>query len=101
MLEGGTAHKLHQDNHNNVIVFERGGLLFLFNFHVSHSVPDYIFPVDHAGTYQIILSSDSPETGGHNRVDTSILYFTQPTAYGPRMSIYLPNRSALVLARRD
>lgn len=101
LLEQGQAHKLHQDNFNNVLIFERAGLIFLFNFHVQNSVPDYLFPVQNAGSYEILLSSDSPETGGHDRVDTRIKYFTQPTTYGPRLSIYLPNRTALVLRRVD
>lgn len=101
ILKQGAAHKLHQDNHNQVLIFERAGLLFMFNFHVVNSVPDYIFPVKQAGSYQVILSSDSAQTGGHDRVDTSLLYFTAPTAYGPRLSIYLPNRTALVLKRVD
>src|SRR5690606_16609940 len=29
LLENSAAHKLHQDNHNQVLIFERAGLLFL------------------------------------------------------------------------
>ncbi|GAA4299893.1 alpha amylase C-terminal domain-containing protein [Nibribacter koreensis] len=101
LLTHGPAHMLHLDTTNNVLVFERADLLFLFNFHTKNSIPDYILPVNHAGSYQILLSSDAPETGGHDRVDTTISYFTQPTKYGPRLSIYLPNRTALVLKRVD
>ncbi|MGV3539008.1 MAG: alpha amylase C-terminal domain-containing protein, partial [Rufibacter sp.] len=101
LLEKGQAHKLHQDNVNNVIIFERAGLVFLFNFHTQNSIPDYRFPVQEAGSYEILLSSDTPETGGHDRVDTTIRYFTQPTSYGPRLSVYLPNRTALVMKRVD
>ncbi|GGK82339.1 alpha amylase C-terminal domain-containing protein [Rufibacter glacialis] len=101
LLEQGPAQKLHQDNTNNVLIFQRAGLVFLFNFHPKNSVPDYRFPVLEAGSYSLVLSSDTPETGGHDRVDTSIRYFTQPTKYGPRLSIYLPNRTALVLRRED
>jgi 1,4-alpha-glucan branching enzyme len=101
LMEQGPALKLHQDNHNNVLIFERGGLVFLFNFSPQNSVPDYRFPVQEAGSYSVILSTDSPKTGGHDRVDTSLRYFTQPTKYGPRMSIYLPNRTALVLKKKD
>ncbi|WP_317165624.1 alpha-amylase family glycosyl hydrolase [Nibribacter ruber] len=100
LLTQGPAHLLHLDTHNNVLIFERAGLVLLFNFHVKNSIPDYIFPLNHAGSYQIILSSDAPETGGHDRVDTELEYFTQPTKYGPRMSVYLPNRTALVLKKK-
>ncbi|WP_192820567.1 alpha-amylase family glycosyl hydrolase [Rufibacter sp. LB8] len=99
LLGHGNAHKLHQDNFNKVLIFERGDLIFLFNFHTSHSVPDYRFPVREAGSYHILLSSDTPETGGHDRVDTSLTYFSLPTEYGPRLSVYLPNRTALVMRR--
>ncbi|MFB9864815.1 alpha amylase C-terminal domain-containing protein [Rufibacter immobilis] len=101
ILAPGPVQKLHQDNHNNVIIYQRAGLIFLFNFHPKNSVPDYLFPVEEAGSYSVVLSSDTPDTGGHDRVDTTLRYFTQPTQYGPRLSIYLPNRTALVLKKED
>ena len=64
----------HQGDH--LIVFERNGLLYAFNFHPTKSFSDYAIPVINAGEYRIVLSSDNPEFGGQNRVDESISGFT-------------------------
>jgi hypothetical protein len=45
----------------------------------------------------VVLSSDSVRFGGFDRVDTSIEYVT--TGSNPEVSLYLPNRTALVLSR--
>lgn len=71
-------------------VFERAGLLFIFNFHGQNSYTDYrvgveevrrdvfVNPADHAqpGEYKIVLCSDDLQFGGHGRVDHSTRFFT-------------------------
>jgi 1,4-alpha-glucan branching enzyme len=93
------AHLLNLDEDNKCIVFERGGLIFLFNFHVDRSIPDYEFAIPMGGDYQVILNSDSPGFGGHGRIDESITYTSvyrkeNRTNY---LRVYLTNRTALVL----
>jgi len=39
----------HEADH--VVVYERAGLVFAFNFHPSQSYTDYKIGVDDAGTY--------------------------------------------------
>ena len=48
-----------------VIVFERGGCLFCFNFHPSASYTGYKVGVDREGEYRIVLDTDWAELGGH------------------------------------
>ncbi len=67
---------LNNDDWNKTIVFERGGLLFVFNFHVNLSVMDYEFPIHEAGSYELILNSDGREYGGFGRIDESTKYFS-------------------------
>lgn len=89
----------HEDD--KVIAFERAGLLFIFNFHSNKSFPDYRVGVEAAGEYQIILSSDEPRFGGHNRLDMSVSFFTQPEGYAGRansVQVYIPCRTCVVLA---
>ena len=43
---------------DKVLVFERAGLLFVFNFHPSNSYTDYRVGVEEAGEYKILLSTD-------------------------------------------
>lgn len=95
---------------DKVIVFERNGLLFVFNFHHSNSYADYKVGVDTPGTYQVVLNSDKEEFGGHGRVDDldangkPIQYFTNPESWNGRgnsLFVYIPSRSALILQLAD
>jgi 1,4-alpha-glucan branching enzyme len=47
-----------------VVVFERGGLVFAFNFHWDKSYSDYKIGVQDAGTYVPVLNTDATEFGG-------------------------------------
>ena len=103
LLAAGPAQELNIDDENQVLIFERGGLVFVFNFHVSRSVPDYRFPVPAPGRYRLVLNSDDARFDGFNRVDDATPYFTQPaeTGEGQFLSIYTTSRTALVLERQE
>lgn len=86
---------------DKVIVFERGGLVFIFNFHPTNSFSDYRIGIEVAGTYRVVLNTDSKDVGGHNRVDENTRFFTTPMEWNNRKNwthIYIPCRTALVLA---
>ena len=56
-----------------------------------------------SGDFQIILNTDSKEFGGHGRVDESLIYSSSTFEDGitPCISLYIPNRTALVLKRKE
>lgn len=101
LLESLPAHPLNFDEDNNVLVFERNNLIFLFNFHPQNSVFDYAFPVNRAGNFEIILNSDDESFGGHNRIDTSITYDSFDKDGIPFLRTYATNRTALVFKKTD
>ncbi|HGY12131.1 MAG TPA: 1,4-alpha-glucan-branching enzyme [Desulfobacterales bacterium] len=89
---------IHEDD--KVIAFERNKIIFVFNFHPSKSFPDYMF-VAPKGEYRMILNSDEKRFGGEARLKQSQAHFTigDPN-YDDRenrLSLYLPNRSAIIL----
>jgi len=87
---------------DKVIVFERARVLFVFNFHPSNSFTDYKVGVWDAGTYKVVLDTDSSKYGGHSRIDTTVQHTTFNEEYAGRrfsLNLYLPSRTALVLAR--
>jgi len=89
---------VHEDD--KILVFERAGFLFIFNFDPSRSYTDY--PIDvPPGEYILALDTDESRFGGQNRLAPSQTYFSHPDRIGdtPRLCIktYLPCRSALVL----
>ncbi len=84
---------------DKVIVFERAGLVFVFNFHPSESFADYRIGIDTAGTYKLALSTDSKEFGGFNRVDEGTRYWTTNIRWNDRANwahVYVPCRTAIV-----
>ncbi len=99
ILSSDFANQLNMDGQNKVIVFERNNLIFIFNFHTYRSIFDYKFWVPKMGKYKIILNSDDLKFGGHNRIDTSLIYETTPghDNISGFLSIYMTNRTCLVL----
>lgn len=87
---------------DKIVVFERSGLLFVFNFHPQKSFTDYKVGVEASGKYRLVLSSDAVGYGGQGRVDESIDYVTCPGEWDNRsnhMFVYVPSRVALVFAK--
>ncbi|KAI0876369.1 alpha amylase [Hypoxylon argillaceum] len=90
-----------KNENDKVIVFERGGCVFIFNFHPEQSFSDYRIGIDTAGSYKIVLDTDTKEVGGFGRVEPTTRFFTTPMEWNGRKNwthIYIPSRSALVLA---
>lgn len=87
--------QLNLDPANKVMCVERQGLVFIFNWSVDRSIPDYRFKVPGTGKYRLVLDSDAPEFGGHGRVDPTVTY---PVTEEGELSVYTPARTVLVLA---
>ncbi|KAJ3090285.1 alpha-1,4-glucan branching enzyme [Quaeritorhiza haematococci] len=89
---------------DKVIVFERGNLLWIFNFHPTKSYTDYRIGTPWRGTHHVELCSDSPRFGGFNRIDPNGAYFTTPDNWCGRdnyIQVYIPARTALVLSHEE
>jgi 1,4-alpha-glucan branching enzyme len=84
---------------DKVIVFERAGLVFVFNFHPSKSFSDYRIGIEEPGTYRIVLQSDTKEVGGFSRIDPDTRFFTTAMEWNGRKNwthVYIPSRTAIV-----
>lgn len=98
-LHSPQAHISLKHEGDKVIVFERAGLLWIFNFHPSNSFTDYRVGVEEAGTYRIVLSSDNATFGGLSRVAEDTRFFTTDFAWNGRrnfLQVYIPTRTAIV-----
>jgi len=98
ILSALPARQVNMDGENKVIIAERNNLILIFNFHPSRSIPDYRFWVPNPGNYRIVLNTDDAQFGGHDRVDQNLIY---STLEDDKLSIYLTNRTALVLVKTD
>ncbi|CAG9831462.1 unnamed protein product [Diabrotica balteata] len=90
----------HQDD--KVVVFERAGLVFVFNFHPTKSFADYRIGVEVEGNYKIVLSSDDKAFGGFDRIDKSVTFVTTPEGFAGRrnyVQVYIPSRTCITLAK--
>jgi len=100
ILAAPAPHQLWEHNDQKVLIFRRADLIFAFNFHPTQSYSDFQFGAP-AGRYRVALNSDAPRFGGHQRIDNGQAHATLAPTHpdqGPhRLSIYLPNRTALVL----
>ncbi len=104
LLGCGYAYNLLMDNTNNTMVFNHGDIIFVFNWHISASIPDYVIPVPAPGKYKVILSTDDVKFGGLDRIDESQYYFSYPVkgtdgVTRHYMKIYNINRAALVFKK--
>lgn len=96
---GSNANKLWEDNERQILVYERAGLFFAFNFSPNESYPDFElnFP---QGQYSVALSVESGKYGGHKRIDESLIYQTTPESdeyfSKHKIKLYLPSQSATV-----
>ncbi|MBE6634316.1 MAG: 1,4-alpha-glucan-branching enzyme [Ruminococcaceae bacterium] len=89
------------DEERQVMVFERNGTVFAFNFSPNNSYNGYPLRNLQRGTYRVILSTDEPRFQGYGHVAINCEYradIMEDQTVGFR--IYLPARSAIVLNRK-
>ncbi len=91
---------IHEDD--RVMVYERGGVLFVINLHPWKSYEGYHIPVGKRGEYTPILSSDEYRFGGYGRQAIDITYSAKKEKEKPSLgfSLYLPNRTVICLERK-
>ena len=98
-LHSTAAYISLKNDADKVIVFERAGLLWIFNFHPTKSYSDYRVGVHQSGTYQIVLDTDDTKFGGFGRNTKGTRFFTTDLGWNGRknfMQVYIPTRTAIV-----
>jgi 1,4-alpha-glucan branching enzyme len=86
---------------DQVVAFERGEYVFVFNFNTFRSFTDYGINTG-PGKFKIVLNTDSLAFGGNGNVDESLTYYARgaikpgSTVY---LKLYIPSRTALVFKR--
>ena len=84
---------------DKVIVFERAGLLFIFNFHPTNSFTDYRVGVEVPGEYRIVLSSDEKRFGGFDNINLETTFVTTPMEWNGRKNFIQVHSRAMPLLR--
>ena len=89
----------HEDTKQ--LIFRRGPLVFIFNFHPTESYVGLRIPVPDPRDYRVVLNTDSPQFEGQGRVPEFAMYPKQDVPMygrGQSVQLYLPSRTAQVLA---
>ena len=97
LLGDGTAHLrfIRQDDH--IIAFERGGLVFVFNFDPVRSHMDYIIPVSVGRDHEVVFTTDDGCYGGFDNIGHELRSAFIPGMNSPALKLGLPPRTAMVL----
>ena len=93
----------HNDG-DQVLVYQRKDLIFVFNFNPKQSFTDYGFLVA-PGAYEVILNTDSVQFGGNGLSDDTITHFTISDPLYKKekkewLKLYIPARTAMVLRKK-
>jgi len=94
-LAQGHAELITCDHDRMVLAFERGGFVFIFNFHPAESYFGYSLIIAD-GVYQMALNSDAADFGGFSRIASDVPYETFSKGV---LNLYLPSRTAIVLKK--
>ena len=97
LLGDGTAHLrfIRQDDH--IIAFERGGLVFVFNFDPVRSHMDYVIPVSVGRDHEVVFTTDDSCYGGFDNIGHELRSAFIPGMNTPALKLGLPPRTAMVL----
>ena len=110
ILQSPQAYVSLKHEGDKVLVFERNGLLFIFNLHPTNSYPDFKVGVETPGVYKVVLNSDDKQFGGHGRISNvdaegnDLQFFTHNERWNDRSNAlftYIPSRTALVLQIKE
>jgi 1,4-alpha-glucan branching enzyme len=98
-ISGQQTIGIHYDHEQQVLAYMKGKLLFVYCFHPTFAQFGYQVQVPYYGKYKLILTSDGPEFGGHNRSELGTEHFTD-AEFGT-ISIYCTQRTGYIFEFAD
>jgi 1,4-alpha-glucan branching enzyme len=97
---------LHVHEDRKILIYRRGPLVFVFNWHPTQSYADYRFGVPRRGDaptrgdYALVLDTDQLWFGGHANLTQGEVHPCENVPWDDRpqsIQVYVPARTALVL----
>lgn len=102
LAPGSLSHQAYvslKNEADKVVVYERAGLLFVFNFHPTNSYTDYRVGIEEPGEYRIVLSSDDNKFGGFDNIKLGGKFLTTPMEWNGRKNWLQVNLALLSMLR--
>ncbi len=96
---GATLRLLRQDQH--LLAFERGGLVFVFNFDPVRTHMDCTVPVSVGRDHEVLFTTDDGCYGGFDNIAHERYSAFIPGMGSPALRLGLPPRTAMVLKPVD
>ena len=90
------------DQDRKLIAYRKKDFIFIFNFHPTESYPDFEIPIHQDAKFQVVLDTDEPRFGGHNRISHDVIYETHKLDMNndyTGITIYSPSRTAMILKK--
>lgn len=100
LLDSQDIRLLYEHHEDKIIAFQRAGLIFVFNFHPVKSYENYRIDAP-PGKYRMVFNTDLPQYGGHDRLEICQFHLSLSDNSRHFVSLYLPNRTAIVLQLSD
>ncbi|WP_238480285.1 alpha amylase C-terminal domain-containing protein [Mangrovibacterium lignilyticum] len=88
---------------DQILAFQRGDFLIIFNFNPTNSYTGYGIPLE-ASKFKVLFDTDEERFGGQGRIDHGMTYYTRPFAgidSQHYLNLYLPARTAMVLKKEE
>lgn len=103
LLDGSLPKQLWIDDEQNVLAYQKNSLIFVYNFHPTNSLPDFNFPFEGKGAWQVIFDTDEARFGGQGRISHSVVHHrialpSRGSCEG--LSLYTPCRTAMILSKK-
>lgn len=94
----GASYQYIRTKHNGdkILAFEKGNLLFVFNWHPTSSYESYPIYCQASTEVTVLWSTDDFQFGGHGRVHHLSYPTEKVDEFCSKFLFYLPNRSATV-----
>ena len=100
ILEDENPYNMWVHQQDDMMIYEKGNVVFAFNFHPNRSFEGYFVPVSKAGKYHAVLTSDESRFGGQDRIAKDVVYNTVELPDGRTgFFAYLPSRTAAAFCR--
>ena len=101
---GDNGYMTLKHEQDKIIAFERGKMLWVFNFNPTQSFSNYWIGIEWPGTYHYVLCTDDEKYGGKNRINTAQKPQSYPEGYQNRQNkieLFIPSQCAFVLRLDD
>ncbi|MFV0378925.1 MAG: alpha amylase C-terminal domain-containing protein [Mangrovibacterium sp.] len=103
LLEIPEVYRRFDNKADQILAFQRGDFLVVFNFNPTQSFVGYGIPME-ASKWAVLFDTDEERFGGQGRIEHGLTYYTRPSGGMTSqhyLNLYLPARTALVLKKES